>query len=78
MVDPSTGILGLEWIDGKSVRRLIPASVDQEGKDQSCDYMCLSENFQEVDALLEFGISLGSPSLLTYTGLFYMQFIQTH
>jgi serine/threonine protein kinase len=64
MVDPSAGILGLEWIDGKSVRRLIPASVDQERKDQSCNSMGPSENVQEADALLEFGISLGAPTFL--------------
>lgn len=37
MVDAAEGILGLEWIDGQSVRRLIPGE-DGEGEDALGEY----------------------------------------
>lgn len=43
MVDAAEGILGLEWIDGESVRRLLPGEVG-EG---------------EEDALGEYGVTVG-------------------
>ncbi|KAF8632703.1 hypothetical protein AX15_001727, partial [Amanita polypyramis BW_CC] len=33
MVDAAEGILGLEWIEGKSVRQLLPGGGDDEGDD---------------------------------------------
>ena len=37
MVDVSEGVLGLEWIDGDSVRRLLPGEAG-EGEDALHEY----------------------------------------
>ncbi|KAF9265428.1 hypothetical protein L218DRAFT_898101 [Marasmius fiardii PR-910] len=48
MVDATSGVLGIEWIDGKSVRELLPGEV--EGEDD--------EENSETHPLLEYGISV--------------------
>ena len=53
MVDAPEGMLGIEWIEGKSVRQLLPGGAeieDQAGED----------GFEDEDPLFEFGISQGS------------------
>ncbi|KAJ7752062.1 kinase-like domain-containing protein [Mycena metata] len=52
MVDSVEGVLGIEWIDGQSVRRLLPGGVEEED-DQSED----SEP-EVVDLLKEYSISV--------------------
>ena len=57
MVDASEGILGIEWIDGKSVRKLLPGGAEDEEEEES------DEVLEEIDEpLKEYGISIGMPS----------------
>lgn len=54
MVDAVEGILGIEWIDGQSVRKLLPGGVadnDEESDDEDA-----------VDLLQEYDISVGVSS----------------
>ncbi|KAJ3563578.1 hypothetical protein NP233_g8853 [Leucocoprinus birnbaumii] len=55
MVDAAEGVLGIEWIDGKSVRRLLPGGAEEEdeGVDETLD------DIEDVDHLQEFDISVG-------------------
>ncbi|KAJ7051198.1 kinase-like domain-containing protein [Mycena amicta] len=48
MVDASEGVLGIEWIDGLSLRRLLPGGTPDEEEDES----------EEQSALEEYGISM--------------------
>ncbi|KAF5361437.1 hypothetical protein D9758_006166 [Tetrapyrgos nigripes] len=52
MVDASEGVLGIEWIEGKSVRKLLPGENegDEEEEDQSDE--------DKLDALKEYGVSV--------------------
>lgn len=61
-MDASEGILGIEWIEGKSVRRLLPGGAGEDEDE-------LEEEDSETDAvdlLQEYDISVGtcSPSSL--------------
>ncbi len=54
MVDAPAGMLGIEWIDGKSVRFLLGGGaegeeVQEEGSDEN--------DLQEQDPLQEYGVS---------------------
>jgi TP53 regulating kinase-like protein len=56
MVDAVAGVIGIEWIEGKSVRHLLPGGAEEE-----VDEACIDEeDFEEEDPLLEYGISQGS------------------
>lgn len=61
MVDAPAGVLGIEWVEGKSVRRLLPGGAEEEEEEE------LEQNIESefaeggADALREFGISLGAP-----------------
>ncbi|KAL0565952.1 serine/threonine-protein kinase bud32 [Marasmius crinis-equi] len=50
MVDATSGILGIEWIDGQSVRKLLPGGSDGEEENE------LEE--EEDDPLREYGVSV--------------------
>ncbi|KAF8063492.1 kinase-like domain-containing protein [Lyophyllum atratum] len=57
MVDAAAGVLGIEWIEGKSVRRLLPGGAgdegegDEEGEDE--------QDAEIADAVLkEYGVSV--------------------
>ena len=54
MVDAAEGILGLEWIEGKSVRRLLPGGADEEDEDEENE-----GGEEEEDALREYGVTMG-------------------
>ncbi|KAF9220581.1 hypothetical protein BS17DRAFT_882274 [Gyrodon lividus] len=58
MVDPAEGVLGMEWIDGKSVRVLLPGGAEEEdGLSDECEVPEGSETeVDDVDRLAEFGI----------------------
>ena len=56
MVDASEGILGLEWIEGHSVRQLLPGGEEPEEADSEG---VLSETPDEPDGLQEYGIDVG-------------------
>ncbi len=65
MVDGAAGLLGIEWIDGRTVKSLLPGGAIEEKSDGEE----LSEFFtgDNQNPLNEFGISLGA------VGLFYCQ-----
>ncbi|KAK1236516.1 serine/threonine-protein kinase bud32 [Marasmius sp. AFHP31] len=53
MVDATNGVLGIEWIDGQSVRKLLPGGSEDEGEDELAD-----EETDEVDPLTEYGVTV--------------------
>lgn len=55
MVDAAAGVIGIEWIEGKSVRYLLPGGAEAEVKEPSKD----EKDLEEEDPLLEYGISQG-------------------
>jgi hypothetical protein len=53
LVDALEGILGIEWIEGKSVRKLLPGAVaEEEGESEE-------EENEEEDPLAGYGVSQG-------------------
>lgn len=60
MVDATAGLLGIEWIDGKSVKSLLPGGVVEEISEDA-----ISESLARTDQnpLNEYGISLGAVDL---------------
>jgi len=54
MVDVLEGVLGIEWIEGKSVRRLLPGGVEEE---EEASEEILDD--VEEDPLKVFGVSVG-------------------
>lgn len=64
MVDATEGVLGIEWIEGKSVRKLLPGGEEEE--DASLDSQ--DDEFIEgdVDPLKDFEISVGMSSGITH------------
>jgi hypothetical protein len=75
MLDAAEGVLGIEWIEGKSVRHLLPggaeegdiaeANVENEGD---------AESDGPVDPLEEYGISVGAYSFTWYRLSQYFSF----
>ncbi|KIK94611.1 hypothetical protein PAXRUDRAFT_827815 [Paxillus rubicundulus Ve08.2h10] len=59
MVDPADGVLGMEWIDGKILRALLPGGAEEEDGSSEGE---VPEDFEteedEVNPLAEFGISV--------------------
>ena len=57
MVDASVGLLGIEWIEGNSVKNILPRGAVEDGVDEEL----VSESFgmDTPDPLNEFGISSG-------------------
>jgi TP53 regulating kinase-like protein len=65
MVDATEGVLGIEWIEGKSVRMLLPGGEEEE--DESLDSQGddpMDEG--DLDPLKDFGISVGMGSNLKF------------
>lgn len=61
MVDASEGVLGLEWIEGRSIRKLIPgAEPEDDGEQESDDVR---------ESLQEYGLSLDEVMTLVGTEL---------
>ncbi|KAF9236781.1 hypothetical protein BU15DRAFT_88989 [Melanogaster broomeanus] len=59
MVDPAEGVLGIEWVDGKTVRVLLPGGAEEEGGSSEEDEVPESpETEVDEDQLAEFGISV--------------------
>lgn len=55
MVDASEGIIGIEWIDGQSVRHLLPGGAEEEDDTEE-----VSEyEEEETDSLLNYGLTQG-------------------
>ena len=60
MVDASEGILGIEWIDGKSVRKLLPGGAEDEEEENDEVLEAGDEPLEGNDEpLKEYGISVG-------------------
>ncbi len=55
MVDATEGVLGIEWIEGKAVRKLLPGGAEEE-EPLSEENEDVSEE-QDIDPLEEFGVS---------------------
>lgn len=56
MVDASEGIIAMEWINGKSVRHLIPGGEDEECEEDDESEV---ESEVEVNPLQEYGLTQG-------------------
>ncbi|TRM66604.1 kinase-like domain-containing protein [Schizophyllum amplum] len=57
MVEAADGVLGIEWIDGMSVRKLLPGGAEDEGAEFAGEDEEVDEE-EEVDPLLEFGLTV--------------------
>ena len=64
MVDATEGILGIEWIDGKSVRFLLGGGAEGEAVVEEDFDEVEDEEPPEEDPLQEYGISQGSLHML--------------
>lgn len=65
MTDAVEGVLGIEWIEGKSVRALLPGGTDEEDEtvtapndETNNDYPHTEDNVH--NPLTEYGVSLGA------------------
>lgn len=70
MVDATEGVLGIEWIDGQSVRKLLPGGAEEydegdEGEDLDGD----TSLDDDEDRLVAYGISLGAYRLFFSSSL---------
>ena len=65
MVDASEGVLGLQWIDGLSVRFLLGGGAEgEEVEEVSIDEDLAVEETEEEDPLAEYEISQGTRSFI--------------
>ena len=58
MVDAAEGVIGIEWIEGKSVRSLLPGGAEEE-IDEAEDGL----DEEDADPLLAYGTSQGTLDL---------------
>ena len=60
-VDAIEGLLGIEWIEGKSIKHLLPSGAQEEFyEDEDIDLDDASSSLvTDEDPLKEFGISVG-------------------
>lgn len=56
MVDAAEGVLGIEWIDGKSVRKLLPGGAEDE---EALEEASNGVEDADIDPLEKFGVSVG-------------------
>jgi len=67
LVDAIEGLLGIEWIEGKSIKHLLPSGAqeefegDEDGEEDEdeVDINDSTSQVMDVDPLKEFGISVG-------------------
>jgi len=66
MVDAAEGVLGVEWIEGMSVRRLLPGGAEEKGdiSEQGIESREDTESGDLEDLLKEYGISVGASIFL--------------
>lgn len=67
MVDAAEGVIAIEWIEGKSVRLLLPGGAEEE-TDEAEDEFAEEE---DADLLLSYSISQGELDLLPNTSIIY-------
>lgn len=64
MVDAPGGVLGIEWIEGTSVRMLLGGGAEDEQEAEILEYAADTDDDEpqeeEVDSLLEYEITLGT------------------
>ena len=73
-VDAIEGLLGIEWIEGKSIRYLLLSGAQEEFEEEDEDAIDQddgSSHLIEEDPLKEFGISVGTSSGM-YTHIVYI------
>ena len=58
-VDAIEGLLGIEWIEGKSIKYLLPSGAQEEFEDGDEDGIDLPDESLDENPLKEFGISVG-------------------
>jgi TP53 regulating kinase-like protein len=58
MVDAKEGVICIEWIDGKSVRRLLPGGDPGDEEEDELE--------EEEDELEKLGVSQGTPHTITF------------
>jgi TP53 regulating kinase-like protein len=58
MVDVNEGVLGIEWIDGKSVRQLLPGGAELEDINELEEVDEIYEN-GAADPIADYGVSRG-------------------
>ena len=68
MVDAAEGVIAIEWIEGKSVRLLLPGGAGEE-TDEAEDEFAEEE---VADLLLSYSISQGELDLLPNTSIIYL------
>ena len=76
-VDAIEGLLGIEWIEGKSIRYLLPSGAQEEFEEEDkgvIDQDDTSSHLIEEDPLKEFGISVGTSSGLYIHKYIYLTF----
>ena len=67
MVDASEGVLGIEWIEGKSVRFLLGGGAEGEEEIiEEADDEVVEEDIVEEDPLIDYGVSPGMPSTASF------------
>jgi TP53 regulating kinase-like protein len=60
MVDAVEGVLGIEWIEGKSVRKILPGGEAEQAGEEEGPGEELDPHPEDVEGVLtEYGISLG-------------------
>jgi TP53 regulating kinase-like protein len=73
-VDATEGLLGIEWIEGKSIKYLLPSGAEEElHEDEDNDLDDAPLLATDEDPLKEFGISVGMSyfSRMTVTYAYY-------
>lgn len=63
MVDATEGIIGLEWIQGNSVRNLLPGGAEEEDGEaiyEEAGHEVVRDNVDDDNPLLEYGITVGA------------------
>jgi TP53 regulating kinase-like protein len=67
-VNANEGLLGIEWIEGKSIKHLLPSGAEEEFyEDEDIDLDDASSLVTDEDPLKEFGISVGMSYLSRMT-----------
>lgn len=62
MVDATEGIIGIEWIQGNSVRNLLPGGAEEEEEVlyEEAGHEVVRDNVDDDNPLLEYGITVGA------------------
>jgi len=64
MVDATEGLLGIEWIEGKSLKQLLPSgAVDESDSEEPVEEISF---VPDENPLNEFGLSTGSAPLFLF------------